>query len=137
MSSQRDAQASAAAPPAAADLVEYFRGAAKPRGQWRIGIEQEKIGVLADGGPVPYEGRPGISLILERLIERGFAAKREDGHIISLERGEERITVEPGGQLELSGAAQATATACRDALLAHVAEVSAVARPMAVRFLGC
>jgi glutamate--cysteine ligase len=119
------------------DLIEYFRGAAKPRAEWRVGIEQEKIGVLADGGPVPYEGSPGISELLERLVARGFVAKREDGHIIALERGEEHITVEPGGQFELSGAAQASATACRDALLAHVAEVTAIARPMGVRFIGC
>jgi glutamate--cysteine ligase len=123
--------------PSAADLVDYFRGAAKPRIEWRVGIEQEKIGVLEDGRAVPYEGTPGISQILQLLVERGFAPKTEDGHIIALERGAERITVEPGGQLELSGAAQDSATACRDALLAHVAEVTAVARPLGVRFIGC
>jgi glutamate--cysteine ligase len=137
MSSHRDAEASAATSSPALDLNGYFRNAAKPRAAWRIGIEQEKIGVLVDGGPVPYEGSPGISLLLERLVERGFVPKKEDDHIIALERGAENITVEPGGQFELSGAAQSTATACRDALLAHVAEVTAVARPMGVRFIGC
>ena len=135
MSSHRDPERSA--PPTARDLVEYFRGAAKPRAKWLIGIEQEKIGVLADGRAVPYEGTAGISAILERLIARGFTPHAEDGHIIALERGAERITVEPGGQLELSGAALPSANACREALLAHVVEVDAVARPMGVRFLGC
>ncbi len=80
---------------------------------------------------------PSISQILEGLVTRGFAAKTEDGHIIALERGAERITIEPGGQLELSGAALSTASACRDALLAHVAEVLAVAGPLGIRFIGC
>jgi glutamate--cysteine ligase len=135
MSSPRDVERSAT--PSVQDLVEYLRGAAKPRAQWRVGIEQEKIGVLADGRPVPYDGPAGISAILEQLVGRGFTAKREDGHIIELARDEERITVEPGGQLELSGAAQSSASACRTALLAHVAEVTALAHPMGIRFLGC
>jgi glutamate--cysteine ligase len=118
-------------------LVGYFRSAAKPRDRWLIGIEQEKIGVLGDGRPVPYDGSPSISQILEALVARGFASNTEDGHIIALERGAERITIEPGGQLELSGAALATAGACRDALLAHVAEVNAVAGPLGIRFIGC
>jgi glutamate--cysteine ligase len=117
-------------------LVEYFRSAAKPRSAWRIGIEQEKIAVLGDGRPVPYDGSPGISEILERLVQRGFKPDLEDGHIIALEREAERITIEPGGQLELSGAAQSTALACQQALLAHVAEVSEIARPMDVHFIG-
>src|SRR5438128_2437263 len=132
-----DTDGSAAAPPTAQDLLDYFHNAAKPRSEWRVGLEQEKIGVLATGAPVPYDAAPGapsisgsISGILERMIERGFVAKREDGHILELVRGAERITVEPGGQLELSGPALATASGCRDALLAHVAEVSAIARPM-------
>lgn len=143
MPSHRDAEPAVTAPtpPSATELVNYFRSAAKPRAAWRIGIEQEKIGVLPDGGPVPYElspGTPGTILqILELLVERGFSPQTEDGHIIALERGAERITVEPGGQVELSGAAQASASACRDALLAHVAELAAVARPLGVRFLGC
>ncbi|HET6282776.1 MAG TPA: glutamate-cysteine ligase family protein, partial [Polyangia bacterium] len=118
------------------DLIDYFRGGAKPRAAWRIGIEQEKIGVLSDGGPVPYDGASGVSQILTGLLGRGFTAYREDGHIIALERNGERITVEPGGQLELSGATLASATACKQALLRHLDEVNAVAAPLGVRFIG-
>src|SRR6266700_4401096 len=135
-----DAGGSAAAVPTAKDLLDFFHGAAKPRAEWRVGIEQEKIAVLGNGAAVPYDGAPGapsISLILERMVDRGFVAKQEDGHILELVRGAERITVEPGGQFELSGPALATASGCRDALLAHVVEVSAIARPMGIRFLGC
>ena len=116
------------------DLVAYFHAGAKPRASFRIGIEQEKIGVLEDGRPVPYIG--GITEILRVLEQRGFAPTREDGHVISLERRGERVTLEPGGQVEFSGAARDTAAACRDALIAHVRDVQEVARPLGVRFIA-
>jgi len=118
------------------DLIGYFRAGAKPRSDFRIGIEQEKIGARPSGAPVCYQGPDGIAEILSRLEARGFAATRENGQIIALERARERITVEPGGQLELSGAARQTAAACRDALVAHVREVTDLARPLGIRFLG-
>ena len=136
MKSDTPAGDSPSPPLSTPDLIDYFRGGAKPRAAWRIGIEQEKIGVLPDGGPVPYEGPTGVSQILTGLLGRGFTAYREDGHIISLEREGERITVEPGGQLELSGATLRNATACKQALLRHLEEVNAVAAPLGVRFLG-
>src|SRR4029079_12122102 len=123
-------------PPSVDDLIDYFRAGAKPRAQFRIGIEQEKIGIGLDGAPVPYGGAKGIEAILGRMETRGFAATREGTHIVALERGGERITIEPGGQLEFSGLARDTASACRDALVAHVREVSEVGRPLGVRFLG-
>ena len=129
--------AAAGRPPSVDDLVAYFRAAAKPAAAFRVGIEQEKIGVLAGGKAVPYDGPNGISELLARLEStRGFTAQREDGHILSLERDGDRITVEPGGQLELSGGAQPTAVGCRDALLAHVAEVREVGAALGARFIG-
>jgi glutamate--cysteine ligase len=118
------------------DLIGYFRAGAKPRTQFRIGIEQEKIGVRRDGAPVPYAGPSGIETILARLEARGFAATREGAHSVARERDGERITIEPGGQLEFSGLARDTAAACRDALVAHVREVTDVARSLGVLFLG-
>src|SRR5438552_4111058 len=113
----------ATATPSVADLVAYFRSAAKPPSAFRVGVEQEKIAVLSDGAPVPYQGPNGIAALLARMEKRSFLPQREDGHIIALERGGDRITVEPGGQVELSGGAQPTAAGCRDMLHAHVAEV--------------
>jgi glutamate--cysteine ligase len=118
------------------DLIAYFRAGAKPRAEFRIGIEQEKIGTRRDGVPVCYQGPDGIAEILRRLETRGFAATREGENIIALEREGERITIEPGGQLEFSGLARPTAGACRDALVAHVSEVADIARPLGVHFLG-
>ncbi|HXJ20255.1 MAG TPA: glutamate-cysteine ligase family protein [Polyangia bacterium] len=127
----------AAAPPLTVpDLISYFQGGAKDRSRFRIGIEQEKIAVTEDGKPVPYDGPRGTSEILDRFAKRGFTATREDGHVIALSRDGDRITVEPGGQLELSGGALATAAACATALDAHVREVAALARPLGIHFIG-
>jgi glutamate--cysteine ligase len=117
------------------DLVSYFRKASKPSAEWRLGIEQEKIPVDPGGMPAPYDGPRGIARLLALLEGRGFVAQKEDGHTISLERGEERITVEPGGQLELSGPALVSAVAGHQVLLAHVREVQELATPLGIRFI--
>src|SRR3954471_4572681 len=127
---------SAGAPLSIEDLVAYFRSGAKDRTSFRIGIEQEKIAVRDDGRPVPYEGEGGLAEVLARLEGRGFTASREDGHAIALARRGDRITMEPGGQLELSGGALLTATDCAVALDAHVREVAEVARPLGIHFIG-
>jgi glutamate--cysteine ligase len=117
------------------DLIAYFRAGAKPRAQFRIGIEQEKLGTRLDGAPVGYQGPDGIEEVLARLERRGFTATRDRGRVVGLERAGERVTIEPGGQLEFSGLARDTAAACRDALVAHVQEVVEVARPLGIRFI--
>ena len=118
------------------DLVHYFDDAAKPAARWRIGIEQEKLAVREDGTPPPYHGPGGIAALLERLQGRGFVAEREDGHILALGRGDERITVEPGGQIELSGPALVSAEAGRRILVRHVDEVKQEAAALGLRFIA-
>jgi glutamate--cysteine ligase len=117
-------------------LVAYFRTAAKPRAAFRVGVEQEKIAVLDDGRPVPYDGPRGIAALLTRLTGKGFVPTIEDGHVIALERGPDRITVEPGGQVELSGGAKVTAAGARDMLRAHVAEVREIGAELGMRFIA-
>jgi glutamate--cysteine ligase len=117
------------------DLTGYFRAGAKPRAQFRVGLEQEKLGTRADGAPVGYRGPNGIADVLAGLQARSFTVTTEGTHIIGLERAGERVTIEPGGQVEFSGLARATAAACRDALVDHVREVIEVARPLGIHFL--
>jgi glutamate--cysteine ligase len=117
------------------ELVEAFRVAGKPRADWRVGIEHEKLGIRPDGRPVPYHGQDGIAELLRRLEARGFSAKREDGHAIALDRGGERITVEPGGQLELSGTPLPDAVACAEEIGRHLAELRALAEPLGMGFV--
>jgi glutamate--cysteine ligase len=123
-------------PPTLDELVGYFRIGAKPRAAFRVGVEQEKIAVRADGGVVSYAGPNGVEALLEAFTRRGYVGMDEGGHPIGLSRGGDRITVEPGGQVELSGAALPTASACADVLRAHVAEVREVGAALGLRFLG-
>jgi glutamate--cysteine ligase len=117
-------------------LTTYFREASKPRAQWRVGVEQEKIPVYADGRPAAYDGPRGIAALMDTLESRGFAAEKEDGHIIAVERGSDRITLEPGGQLELSGPALVSAEAGRKVLVGHIREVQEAARPLGIHFIA-
>ena len=87
-------------------LVDYFRAACKPRSEWLLGTEHELIGVSvaeADfGDAVPYEGPRGIRALLGRLERRGWAPIFEGNNPIAMARHEAQVTLEPGGQLELS-----------------------------------
>ena len=90
-------------------LVDWVTAGAKPKSAWRIGTEHEKILFhLADFSPVAYEGEDGVGALLQSLcVHIGDKARpiMEKGHIIGLKDGEGgSVTLEPGGQLELSGA---------------------------------
>jgi glutamate--cysteine ligase len=119
-----------------ADLLAPFRAAAKPRGRFLVGVEHEKLAVRDGGDPVAYEGERGIGALLETLGRRGWTEKREGGRTIAVARGDEHVTLEPGGQVELSGAALPTAAACAAGLARHVAELDAAARPLGIRFIA-
>jgi len=92
------------------DLLAPFYEAETPRAEWQVGTEAEKFGVLvADGRPLPYDGPVSVRTVLWELAERhGWAEVREveGGDVIALRRGGASITLEPGAQLELSGAPQ-------------------------------
>jgi glutamate--cysteine ligase len=87
------------------DLVGYFRGAEKPRDSWLVGTEYEKLGVFEESfEPVPYGGERGLRVLLEKLAsQHGFAPIVQGELIVGLEQGATRITLEPGGALELGG----------------------------------
>lgn len=87
-----------------ADLAAWFAQGSKPREQWRIGTEHEKIGFCMDTlKPIPYDGERSIRRLLEMLSGGGWEPVYEDDNIIALKNGMASITLEPGGQLELSG----------------------------------
>jgi glutamate--cysteine ligase len=88
-------------------LLATFESYGKPRRLWRVGGEFERAVVRHDGSPVPYDGPDGIRWILEQLEARqaDWTVQSEDGHPIALVRPDmSSITLEPGGQVELSGA---------------------------------
>ena len=122
------------------DLLEPFHTSEKPRARWRIGTEAEKFGVLRDGGrPLPYEGERSVLGVFDRLErEHGWLGEREyeGGEVISLRRGAASITLEPGGQLELSGAPQETVHQTCHEFRVHMAELAAISEEQDIAWLG-
>ena len=93
------------------DLLELFQQAEKPRARFRIGTEAEKFAVDSQtGAPLEYDGARGITRFFAALLKHGWQEEREtaDGPVIALHRGNASITLEPGSQFELSGAAVKT-----------------------------
>jgi len=103
------------------DLPTWFAAGCKPRDAWRIGTEHEKIGFCMDSlQPIPYAGKRSIQGLLEMLAKHDWQPVCEQGNIIALKRGMASITLEPGGQLELSGAPlQTIHQTCRETTEYH------------------
>ncbi|MBI3770998.1 MAG: glutamate--cysteine ligase [Deltaproteobacteria bacterium] len=120
------------------ELVAYIRAGAKPRSEWRVGTEYEKVGVLREtGAAAPFSGPNGIERVLAGLAERyGWTPKLDRGRIIALYGRQANITVEPGGQLELSGEQCESIHCAQDELLAHVREILTVSEGLGIVFLG-
>ncbi len=121
------------------DLLELFQHAEKPRFEFRIGTEAEKFAVDSDtGAPLQYEGPRGITRIFAALIALGWREDRETagGPVVALLRGQASITLEPGSQLELSGAAVADIHQTRIELDQHLAELAPVSKEMNLTWLG-
>ncbi len=122
------------------ELVAWIEKGVKPKERFRVGTEHEKFGFYRkDNTPVPYEGPRGIRAILagmEGLL--GWEPILDDGNIIGLAdvTGGGAISLEPGGQFELSGAPLETIhQTCREAN-AHFAQVKQIADPLGIGFLG-
>src|SRR5450432_2172164 len=122
------------------ELVAWFAAGSKPKSQFRLGTEHEKFAFTVEGRrPVPYEGRRSIRALLEGMQHLlGWEPIIEDGNIIGLfdVTGGGAISLEPGGQFELSGAPVETVHQTSAELMAHRAQVNEVARPLGIGFLG-
>src|ERR1700736_2665182 len=122
------------------ELVAWFAAGAKPREKFRVGTEHEKFAfTLARHEPVPYEGPRSIRALLEGMQSLlGWDPIMEGPNIIGLSdvTGGGAISLEPGGQFELSGAPGATIHRTCSELMAHLAQVRQVAEPLGIGFLG-
>src|SRR5499427_2450680 len=122
------------------DLVAWFDAGSKPRSQFRIGTEHEKFVFRVEGlHPVSYEGRRGIRALLEGMQHLlGWEPIIEAGNIIGLfdVTGGGAISLEPGGQFELSGAPVETVHQTCSEIMAHLAQVKEIARPLGIGFVG-
>ncbi len=122
------------------ELVDWIAQGAKPKPRFRIGTEHEKFAFTLDGHqPVPYLGRRGIRSLLEGMQHLlGWQPIVEDDNIIGLfdVTGGGAISLEPGGQFELSGAQVENVHQTSSELMAHLAQVREVAEPLRIGFLG-
>jgi len=119
-------------------LIEYLAAGCKPKDQWRIGTEHEKFAFrLDDLRPVPYDdGTASIRNLLTGLTRFGWTPVTENGNVIALTRGETSITLEPGGQVELSGAPLETIHQTCDEVDRHLVECKTVAEELGIGLLG-
>jgi glutamate--cysteine ligase len=118
-------------------LIEYFAAGNKPRAQWRMGTEHEKFGFHNETlKPLAYDGPDGIRAMLEGLTRFGWQPVIENGKPIALLRDKASITLEPGGQFELSGAPLETVHETAEETERHLAEVREVAGEIGAGFIG-
>lgn len=120
------------------DLVDFLRQGEKPPEQWRVGTEHEKIGLRArTHAAVPYEGPDGIGELLRRTAEiDDWEPISEAGNVIALRQGGASITLEPGGQMELSGAPLRTIHETCDEFHSHLELMKRVSEPLGLVWLG-
>ncbi|MHA6288957.1 glutamate--cysteine ligase [Maricaulis sp. CAU 1757] len=119
-------------------LTAYFAAGNKPREQFRIGTEHEKFGFsLNSHEPLPYDSDgPSVHKMLDGMTRFGWQRVVEDGKLVALKRDGGSVTLEPGGQFELSGAPLETIhQTCAEVNL-HLREVREVADEMGAGFLG-
>lgn len=119
-------------------LTAYLEQGSKPESQWRIGTEHEKFVYCRKSlKPAPYEGETGIRAILEALSETtGWEIIEEDGYPIGLRGERATVSLEPGGQFELSGAPLENVHETCAEVHRHLAAIKRVADPMGVAFYG-
>ena len=121
-----------------AELEEFFHTSGKPRPEWRVGTEYEKIGIdRRSGKAITYSGARGVEVILRGLVEEyGWEPQEEEGHPIALVREKAQITLEPGGQIELSGEPCEDIHCSQAEFTRHIRELLEVAEELDVVFLG-
>lgn len=121
------------------DLLDYMASGSRPEAEWRMGTEHEKFGFTQDDlRPLPYEGERSISAILAGLAENyAWEPVLENGLPIALsDKTGATVTLEPGGQLELSGALLDNLHETCLEVNTHLKQVKTISEPLGVAFLG-
>lgn len=119
------------------DLVAYLAAGCKPKSEWRIGTEHEKIAFATkDNSPLPYEGDVSIKALLEGLQRFDWEPVYEKGYLIALKRDGASVSLEPGGQFELSGAPLEHIHQTCAEVSRHLREVKEVADEIGAGFLS-
>jgi glutamate--cysteine ligase len=121
-----------------AQLIEWFESGCKPPEDWRIGTEHEKFAFRTDDlSPLPYIGNPGIRDLLTGLQRFGWEPVFEGENIIALTGGEHaNVSLEPGGQFELSGAPLETIHQTCEELHEHLRQLRIINKELGVSMIG-
>lgn len=122
-----------------ADLISYFEAGMKPKEDWRIGTEHEKFSFNTSSlDAIPYEGDAGIKALLDGLSnDFGWEPLLDKDKVIGLKKsGQGNISLEPGGQFELSGAPLKTIHQTCSEVHTHLDEVREVGRKLGIGMLG-
>lgn len=120
-----------------AQMIDHLAEGSKPRADWRVGTEHEKIGFsTADNLPLPYDGPCSIKAMLEGLQRFDWKPVHESGHLIALKRDGASVSLEPGGQFELSGAPLEHIHQTCAEVSRHLREVREVADEIGAGFLS-
>ena len=119
-------------------LIEYMESGCKPPEKWRIGTEHEKFAYdLSDLSPLEYEGEAGVRALLEGLTKFGWKPVIENGNPIALVKPDNSsITLEPAGQIELSGAPLENIHQTCSEVSEHLKQVKSVAKDLGIGFIG-
>lgn len=119
-------------------LKDYFLRISRNQNKYKVGIEFEKLGVLADSGKaISYTGERGIASLLSVLSEQfGWKKIKEGKNIIALSRSNAQITLEPGGQMELSGSTLDNLHQTKEEFENHLQELKSVSGPFDIKWLG-
>src|ERR1051325_3284977 len=119
------------------DLVRYLEQGSKPRAEWRIGTEHEKfVYDLGTQKPVSYDGEPGIRALLNGMRRFGWEPVMEGDNIIGLTGKDGAISLEPGGQFELSGAALKSVHETCNEVNTHQEQVREIANEIGAGVIG-
>ena len=119
------------------DLVRHLSKGSRPKADWRIGTEHEKfVYDLKTRKPVAYDGKPGIRQLLEGMARFGWQPLKEGENIIGLTKNGASLSLEPGGQFELSGAPLKTVHETCAEVNTHLEETRQVAIEIGVGMLG-
>ena len=119
-------------------LAEYLNAGCKPIKDWKIGTEHEKFGFVTDNfSPLPYDGQCSIKAMLEGLRDKyNWSEILEENNIIGLTKDGANVSLEPGGQLELSGAPLDSIHETCDEVNQHLKEVKSIADDLGASFFG-
>lgn len=120
------------------DLVNDMKNGCKPKADWRIGIEHEQFVFRLDNEQsLPYDGQPGIRQILECFkSDYGWNGQEKNDHLIELHQDGASITLEPGGQIELSGAPHRTLKEMKAEADKFYVELKAIAQKLGLGILA-